>query len=51
MEQKKKHKGLIGIIIGVVLCLSILPVTVFAEGGLKNTGGGGPIINRRVFAY
>ena len=36
-EQKKKHKGLIGIIIGVVLCLSILPVTVFAEGGLSSS--------------
>ena len=32
MEQKKKmHKGLLSIIVGVALCLSMLPATVFAE--------------------
>ena len=39
-EQKKSHKKRLGIIVGVALCLALLPVTVFAEGGLKNTGGG-----------
>ena len=39
-EQKKKHKKCLGIMVGVALCLSMLPVTVFAEGGLKTQGGG-----------
>ena len=41
MKQKKKiHKGLLGVILALVLCLSMLPVTVFAEAGSKTQGGG-----------
>lgn len=49
MEQKKKiHKGLLGVILALVLCLSMLPVTVFAEVGSKTQGGGAT--DRRVGA-
>ena len=36
MEQKKKvHTGLLSIFLGIILCLSMLPATVFAEVGAQ----------------
>lgn len=48
-EQKKSHKKRLGITFGVVLCLALLPVTVFAEGGLSGSGGGR--FSSRTYAY
>lgn len=40
MEQKKElHKGVLGILLGVLLCVSLLPATVFAEVNAQTQEG------------
>lgn len=40
MEQKKElHKGVLGILLGILLCVSLLPVTVFAEVNAQTQEG------------
>lgn len=39
--QKQTHKRLLSVLLGLVLCVSLLPATVFAEIGAQTQTRGG----------